>query len=114
MPIILLGKLQTEIRRDSGYIKQIINGVSIGFNGVSQPVHIETGFIVKNAIANWARLRELDIGIIYNFGEAPDDPPELTVSYYDDGTTGFKIEYNANLDQYPNGYILTADWLALG
>ena len=114
MPIILLGRIQSKINRDSGFIRQFIKGSTPFFGGTSERVHVETGFKVNEAVVNWARLLELDIGILYNFGEGPHEPPEITLSYYDNEKTGFRIEYDANIINYPNGYILSCNYMCLG
>jgi hypothetical protein len=114
MPIILLGQVQTKIKRDSGYLKQFAKGSTPVFGGTAEPIHIETGFIVNEVVVGWTRLRELDIGILYNFGEGPDNPPEIKASYYSNGRTGFKLEYDIQKINYPNGYIISADYLCLG
>ena len=114
MPVILLGRVHTKIKRDSGYLKQFAKGVTVGFGGTETPIHIETGFIVNEVVVGWTRLRELDIGIIYNFGTGPEEPPEIKATYYGDGRTGFKLEFNIDKINFPNGYIISCDYLCLG
>lgn len=114
MPVILLGRVQAKIKRDSGYLKQFAKGVTIGFGGTLQPIHIETGFVVNEVVVGWTKLREIDFSLIYNLSSIPDNPPEIKASYYSDGRTGFKLEYDINPTNFPNGYIISCDYLCLG